>query len=122
LVALVHRDLDKAELAVELHRRYPPKVGEPSIGRTYSTGRTDVLPVIPEDLLPALAADLQHLELLQRLALSSAATVAVANDDRVFAVIAIANGHGRYVTDSDVSALERVAARLATELANAGTQ
>ena len=67
-----------------------------------------------EELLPALAIDDHQLDLLKRPGLSSAATVAVRR--ACFAVIAIANGQGCYVTDADVSDLERVAARVASAL------
>jgi PAS domain S-box-containing protein len=71
-VAAVHRDLEKESLAHELHRRYPPQTDRSSgVPAVIRTGRPEVYPEIPDELLEATAQDAGHLEILRSLGMRS---------------------------------------------------
>jgi GAF domain-containing protein len=116
-VAAAHQDPALAELAAELHRRWPPRLGERSIGWSVQTGGTDRFQIVPEELLPVIVEDPEQAEVLRRLGLGSVAVAAMKSADRVFGALAIANAPGRYVTDSEVHALEEVGRRAGARLA-----
>ncbi len=75
-IAVAHSDPAKVALAEELGRRYPADpaapTGAPAVLRS---GRPEIYPVIPQEMLDRSASDAEHLELLQRLDLRSAIVV-----------------------------------------------
>lgn len=105
-LAAAHTDPDKAALAAELHRRWPARLGEHTIGWVLENGSTEVFQVVPAELLPAVAVDADHLEVLQRLGLNSGAVIPVVGSGVVLGALAVGNGPGRFVTDGELAVLE----------------
>jgi PAS domain S-box-containing protein len=72
-IAAVHRDPEKESLAHEMHRRYPPRPDRPSgVPAVIATGRPEVYPDMPDELLQSTAHDPGHLEILRSLGMRSA--------------------------------------------------
>ena len=71
-LAVEHTDKDKVRLAQELHRKYPTDMsssyGVPNVLRT---GVSELVPVVPQELLMSSAVDDEHRALLLGLALES---------------------------------------------------
>jgi hypothetical protein len=111
-LAAAHVDAAKAELAAELHRRWPVQPGQRSIGWTLATGESDVFQVVPEEILPQIAQDDDHLDVLRRLGLNSGAVVAVRAGETIIGAVAVANGGRRFVTDTEFHTLEQLARRV----------
>jgi PAS domain S-box-containing protein len=67
-VAVAHREPEKAELAREMHRRYPPDPDRPSgVPRVIRTGQAEIYDRVPMSLIEETAQDPWHLEALKAL-------------------------------------------------------
>jgi PAS domain S-box-containing protein len=121
-VAVSHVDPSRIELARDLRRRYPPDPdsdnGTPMVLRT---GRSLVMPEIPEELLEqAKQANPELADLVDELQLRSVMIVPIATKDRVLGAITFvwAESGGRYDED-DLSLAEDLARRAAVSIENA---
>jgi PAS domain S-box-containing protein len=120
-LAVAHEDPEKVKLARALQERYPPDVdapyGAPSVLRT---GRSELVPEIPESLLDEAAVDEKHPELLRQLELKSYMIVPLVARGRTLGAITFVSAESgrRYGTDDLVMA-EELARRAAMAVDNA---
>ena len=120
-VAVAHVDPAKVALAEDLNRRYPP---DPQAPRgAYSvlrSGRSDLVPEVPDEILVAAAQDEDHLRTLRLLGFRSALQVPLRARDRVLGVITWVTGdQGRRFSSKDLAFAEDLAARAAVAIDNA---
>ena len=92
-VGLTHSDPTKLESAKRLAERYPARVdapfGAPEVMRT---GKPQMSPDIPDELLVAVAHDEEHLRILRELGLTSYIVVPISAQERVFGALSLATG------------------------------
>jgi PAS domain S-box-containing protein len=96
LVAVAHRDPEKAALARELQRRYPPDpdaaAGVPAVIRT---GKPEIYPEIPDDLLAGMAQDDEHLRILRSLGFRSSLMLPLTARGRTLGSIVFTSAESR---------------------------
>ncbi len=114
-VAVAHVDPEKVRYAVELGKKYPPDpnaaTGAPNVLRT---GRSELYPTIPKDLLEGAAVDDEHLRIIRELDLRSAMVVPLRGRERVFGTITfIYAGSDRRYDEDDLTFAEELARRAA---------
>jgi GAF domain-containing protein len=120
-VAVAHVDPAKVALAEDLLRRYPADpdsaTGSQNVVRT---GRSELHPVITDDMLVAATRDEDHLRLARELNLRSALTVPLLARGRALGAITLifAESDRTYSTD-DVTFAEDLARRAAVAIDNA---
>ncbi|MDQ4064188.1 MAG: PAS domain S-box protein, partial [Actinomycetota bacterium] len=123
LVRLVvaHEDPVKAALAQELQERYPPnsdaKYGVPQVLRT---GRSELVPEIPESLLAESAVDAEHREILHGMGLKSYLIVPlIARGRKLGAISLVSAESGRSYGYAELELAEELARRAALAVDNA---
>ena len=112
-VALVYADPAKAELASELRRRYPP---DPSAqfgtANVIRTGRAELYPEIPRELIERLAHDEEYLRLVRALDLRSAMVVPLRGRGAAFGALSFALvGTARRYGERDLALADDIARR-----------
>jgi serine phosphatase RsbU (regulator of sigma subunit) len=122
-VAVQHRDPETTEWARSLNRAFPTRMdaptGAPNVVRT---GRSEIYPFIPAELVQATAVSEEHLTILRRLGLTSAIVAPLTGRDGVVGAVTLIHAEsGRRYRDADVAFLEEMAARVAIALDNAAT-
>jgi signal transduction histidine kinase/PAS domain-containing protein len=119
-LAVAHVDPEKVKWAIELNRRYPPDLSAPTgVGEVIRTGKAELYPEIPAELLEAGAKDAEHLRILRELGLRSAMVVPLATPQRVFGAISvIAAESGRRYTVADLAFMTELARRAALAIEN----
>jgi serine phosphatase RsbU (regulator of sigma subunit) len=122
-VALTHVDPEKVAWAQAVSARYPDDMnaatGAPNVIRT---GRSELYPFIPPELIAAGAVDEEHLQLIEQFGLSSALVVPLVGRSGVIGALTLIYAEsGRRYDDGDVAFAEDVARRaaLAVETAHA---
>ena len=122
-VALTHVDPEKVAWAQQVSARYPNDMNAPTgAPNVIRTGRSELYPFIPPELIEAGAVDDEHLELLRQFGLSSGLVVPLVGRSGIIgAVTLIYAESGRRYDESDVAFAEDVARRaaLAVETAHA---
>jgi PAS domain S-box-containing protein len=114
-VAVAHVDPAKIEFARELAQRYPPDpnaaTGVPNVIRT---GRSELYPEIPKEMLERSAVDAEHLRIIRELDLRSALVVPLRGRTEVFGAMTLiyAESDRRYTPD-DLAFAEELARRAA---------
>ncbi|MGZ3460309.1 MAG: PAS domain-containing protein, partial [Archangium sp.] len=121
LLAVAHVDRSKVRWAHELRRRYPPDPKDShGIHEVIRTGRSVVLPHIPDELLVASCRDAEHLRIARELGLRSALTVPLTARGRTFGALSLVSAEsGRRFTPEDVAFAEQLASRAALAVDNA---
>jgi signal transduction histidine kinase/PAS domain-containing protein len=119
-LAVAHVDPDKVKWAIELSRRYPPDpaavTGVPQVIRT---GKAELYPEIPEELLIAGAKDEEHLRMIREIGFKSAMVVPLATSQRVIGAITVVSAEGsRRYTAEDMDFLTELARRAALAVEN----
>ncbi|HSZ81465.1 MAG TPA: ATP-binding protein [Polyangia bacterium] len=120
-VAVAHVDEHKVRFARELGESYPPnpdaRTGVPEVIRT---GKSELYPEIPRDLLERAARDDEHLRLIRDLQLESGMVVPLRVRGRTFGALTFiyAESKRRYGHD-DLSFAEDFARRAAMAIENA---
>ena len=114
-IAVAHADPAKVAFARELGARYAPDPhaahGVPNVIRT---GRSELHPRIPQEMLEAAAVDEEHLRLIQQLALRSAMVVPLQGRDRTFGALTFVYAEsGRTYGEQDLLFAEELAHRAA---------
>jgi PAS domain S-box-containing protein len=119
-LVVAHADPNMAGLAEDYERRYPEQIA-PShgIGKVFSTGEPEIVPVITEEMLAAAAKDDEHLRLLQQFQLSSSIVVPLRARDRVLGALRLLGTKGRYFGDRDVQLALDLGQRAAVAIENA---
>lgn len=120
-LAVAHVDPKKVEWARELRRRYPPDMAAPhGTPNVLRTGKSELLPEIPDDLLVSAARDEEHLELLRAVGFRSAMVVPLVSRGQTLGALTFVSAESgrRYMAD-DVGLAEELARRAAVAVDNA---
>jgi signal transduction histidine kinase/PAS domain-containing protein len=119
-LAVAHVDPEKVKWAIELNRRYPPDMNASTgIGEVIRSGKPELYPEIPPELLEAGAVDAEHLKIMRELGLRSAMVVPLATPERVFGAISvIAAESGRRYSEADLAFMTELARRAALAIEN----
>jgi PAS domain S-box-containing protein len=117
---VAHVDPDKIAFAEELQRRYPPDPSSPrGAWNVVRTGRSELIPVITDEVLVAVAQDEEHLRLTRELNLRSAVSAPLVAQGRVLGVMSwVSADEGRLFTESDLTFVEDLAQRAAVAIDN----
>lgn len=120
-VAVAHVDEDKVRFARQLAERYPPDPHAPNgVPEVIRTGRSELYPEIPAELIERAARDEEHRRLLHYLQLESAMVVPLSVRGRTFGAISFIYAQsGRRYTQEDLSFAEDFARRAAMAIENA---
>ena len=119
-VAVAHVDPEKVAVAQEFRRRRPPDLSSASgIGRVITTGRTEVVPEITEEMIAAID-DPKVADLVRELQLRSAMIVPLSARGRTLGAMTLVWAEsGRTYTSADLALAETLAARIALVIDNA---
>jgi PAS domain S-box-containing protein len=119
-IAVAHSDPAKVALALDLQHRYPADPDAAHGGyHVLHTGRSELIPDIPDELLVAAARDEEHLRLTRELNLRSAITVPLKAHGRVLGVITwVAGDASRRFDETDLAFAEDLARRAAVAIDN----
>jgi PAS domain S-box-containing protein len=120
-VAVAHVDSAKIEFVRALGERYPTDpdatTGVPQVIRS---GKSELYPEIPRELLERAARDAEHLRMIQELKLESAMTVPLRAHERTFGAITFVHADsGRRFREDDLAFAEDFARRAALAIENA---
>ncbi len=120
-VVVAHADEAKVELARQLRERYPvdpsSETGVPNVIRT---GKTELYPEVPDEMLAESAQNEEHLRHLRELGIRSAMIVPLRARGRVFGAITfVASSLDRRYDTADVELAEDLARRAALAVDNA---
>jgi len=120
-IKVAHVDPAKVDFAKELGERYPPDPQAPTgVPNVLRTGRSEIYPEIPAEMLAAAAIDEEHLEIIRSLQLRSAMIVPlVARGRTLGAITFISAESGRLYTDADLALAEDLARRAGLAVDNA---
>ncbi|HEX5577304.1 MAG TPA: ATP-binding protein, partial [Gemmatimonadaceae bacterium] len=120
-LALAHVDPDKVKWAIELNKRYPPdKRADTGVPQVIRSGKPEIYPDIPDELLVAGAIDDEHLRITRELGLRSAMIVPLSTSDTILGAITIVSAEsGRRYTDQDLEFAMELARRAALAVDNA---
>lgn len=118
-----HRDHETTEWARSMKDVFPTRMDAANgVARVLRSGESEVYPFIPAELLESVAISAEHLEILQRLGLTSAIIVPLIGRDGVVGVVTLVHAEsGRRYSEDDVAFLEAVADRVAAALDTAIT-
>jgi PAS domain S-box-containing protein len=120
-VAVAHVDPAKVQWAREISERYPPDMNAATgVRNVIRTGRSELYPEIPWDLVEEAAVDEEHLDLIRQLQLRSVMIVPmVARGRTLGAISVVAADSGRSYDDTDLALAEELARRAAMAVDNA---
>jgi PAS domain S-box-containing protein len=120
-VAVAHADQAKVGLARELRQRYPPDYArEDGLGAVLRTGRPQLYPDIPGEMIVAAAHDAEHLRLIRDVGMRAAMIVPMrVGDDTVGAITFVTAESGRTFDEQDLAFAQDLALRAATAVQNA---
>jgi PAS domain S-box-containing protein len=119
--AVIHRDPALRELAEELRRSYPPRLGaRVGMGLVLRTGQVIFAPEVTPPEVRAAAQDERHLFLLERLGPRSTIIVPLIARGRILGALSLSlTEEGRRYTPSDLALAEELAYRAALAIDNA---
>ncbi|MCA1564274.1 MAG: PAS domain S-box protein [Acidobacteria bacterium] len=120
-LAVAHQDPAKVELAWELNRLYPHDFYETEgVSKVIRTGRPELYPNIPDELLALVSRDAAHLKILRELGLKSSMIIPLVAHNRVLGAITLmAAESGRRFNAADLNFAEDLAQRAALAVDNA---
>jgi signal transduction histidine kinase/CheY-like chemotaxis protein len=118
---VAHLDPRKVSLAREIHAKYPPRVDLPAgLPNVLRTGKPELYPQIPDEMLIASCVDAEHLRLARELQLRSAMIVPLLAGRRVLGAITFVYAESaRTYEEEDLVFAEELARRCATAIDNA---
>jgi len=102
-VAIAHRDPAMLRLAEEVERRWPTPEDDPTRAEVLRTRQPVHIPEIDEAMLTQGAHDEEHLSILRRFSMSSAAAVAVQDAGKALGVMTLIGTDGRRIGTEDVT-------------------
>lgn len=119
-IAVAHPDPAKRALVEDLQRRYPNDRDRPSpVREVVETGRSQIIPVISDEMLVAAAHDAEHLELIRSLRIRSAAIVPLIARGQVLGAMTLAGAESGHVyREEDRAYLEDLGRRTAVAVDN----
>lgn len=118
-IALAAADTERLAHARTLQARWPVQLGEGAVGRCLVDGTPGLWQSIPDELLPTVARDPEHLEALRALGVGSGLVVPLVSGGAVVGALAVANVSGRLVDQADVDLAQDLASRAGAALTNA---
>jgi len=120
-VAAAHADPAKVEWALELLQRYAPDPAAPrGVPHVIRTGTPELIPVITDELIQAIAHDEEQLRILREMGFSSYVCVPMVARGRVLgAVTFVAAESGRHFGEADVELAAQLGRRAAMAVDNA---
>jgi PAS domain S-box-containing protein len=123
-VAIAHVDPDKIKWARELNERYPADPDSELPEGTYAvlrSGKSLLMPIIPQDLIERTAVDEEHLRIIRELQARSYIAAPLISRDQAFGVIAFLTTaeSNRVYDEEDLSLAEDLARRAAVAVENA---
>ncbi|HEX8187475.1 MAG TPA: PAS domain S-box protein [Pyrinomonadaceae bacterium] len=120
-LAVAHVDPAKVEWARELSERYPYDPDAPhGIPEVLRTGRPELYPEVPDELLVAAAKDEEHLRMMREIGFNSAMVVPLAAQGRAFGAITFVTAEsGRRYGAEDLAFAEDLARRASLAVENA---
>lgn len=101
-VAIAHRDPAMLRMAEEVERRWPSPSDDPGRLEVLRTLQPLHFPTVEDELLVAGAQSEEHLQMLRRFEISSAASVPVQAGGRALGILTLVSTHGRTITEEDV--------------------
>ncbi|MBA2952476.1 SpoIIE family protein phosphatase [Nocardioides sp. MAH-18] len=122
-VAVQHRDPETTAWARGMVDAFPTRMDAPTGGpNVIRTGRSEIYPYLPADLVDAAAHDDEHRTILRRLGFTSAIVAPLTGRHAVLGVVTLIHAEsGRRYTDADLAFLEEIADRAALALDTAAT-
>jgi PAS domain S-box-containing protein len=120
-LAMTHQNPDKVALAQELEERYPPDPDAPrGVAQVLRTGRSELVPEIPESLLEKAARDAEHREILRGLGLKSYMIVPLVARGRTLGAISLVSAEsGQRYGEAELELANELARRAALAVDNA---
>jgi len=120
-VAIAHVDPDKIAFAREFRSRYPPDPNDDSgIYGVLRSGRPELYPEIPDDLLEQSIPDAEQLESIRALGMRSVMLIPMVVAGRTIGVVTMVSAEsGRAFDEDDLVFASDVARRAATAVENA---
>jgi PAS domain S-box-containing protein len=120
-VATAHVDPELVRLASEFRERYPvdpdAPTGAPNVIRT---GKSELYPEVPDELLVEAAVDEKHLKLMRKIGLVSGMVAPLAARGRVLGAITfVSSTPGRHFNEEDLELAEDLARRAGLAIDNA---
>ena len=121
LLAVAHVDPDKAAFARELRNRYPPDPNEDSgIYGVLRSGRPELYPELPDELLAQSIEDPEQLETIRALGMRSVMLIPMDVPGRTIGVLTMVSAEsGRAFDEDDLVFAGDLARRAATAVENA---
>jgi PAS domain S-box-containing protein len=119
-LAVVHPDPEKAAIVKQFLERFPCDAAMPySCCQVLESGRSSLISVVTEELLPTLAHNEEHLEILRKLEPRSIMTVPIVVSGRAVAALTLASSEsGREYRENDLRFAEELAGRAALAMEN----
>ncbi len=119
-VAVQHSDPAKIASAQELRQKYPPDPSrDEGSYRVVRTGQAELYPEFPEELIVDAAVDKEHLRLIRRLGMVSAAVVPLIAHGRTLGVLTLVTSEsGRKLDEDDLLLAEELGHRCAIAVDN----
>ncbi|WP_148613384.1 GAF domain-containing SpoIIE family protein phosphatase [Nocardioides rubriscoriae] len=120
-VTIRHRDDATTRRANELRDAFPTDMDLTSWApHVVRTGRSEIYPFVPADLVDAAAVDDEHRALLRRLGVASAVVAPLSDRQGVVGAVTLIHAEsGRSYTDEDVVFVEEIASRVGVALGTA---
>jgi signal transduction histidine kinase/PAS domain-containing protein/ActR/RegA family two-component response regulator len=120
-VAVAHVDPARVRLVEDIQNRYPPDPNADSgVPEILRTGRPELIPVLPAELIEAVARDEEHLRLIRGLELHSYIGVPISRGGETFGVITLAMAESRRVYgEEDLELANALAERASSAIQNA---
>jgi GAF domain-containing protein len=120
-LVLSHIDRDKIEAVERLQSRLPFDADAPSgVARVLRTGESELVERVDDEMLKAAAPDVETLEALRDLHMSSVVTVPLVARERVLGAMTLAYAEsGRHYRPGDLTFIESLARRAGVALDNA---
>jgi len=122
-VAIQHRDPETTEWAWGMVDAFPTRMDGPTGGpHVVRTGRSELFPYIPNELVDASAVNEEHRAILRRLGFTSAIVAPLTGRHGVLGVVTLIHAEsGRRYSEADLAFLEEIADRAAIALDTAAT-
>lgn len=119
-----HRDPERLQAVVTLLQRRQrdgtSSRGQDLLGGCARTGQPSVLQLLTDEVVSASAADEEDMALLRRIGLGSVGVMPVRAGKAIVAVISFGNNIGRFISEADISVIERLAASAGEVLTGLG--
>jgi signal transduction histidine kinase/ActR/RegA family two-component response regulator len=120
-LAVAHVDPKKVEWAYELQERYPPDMSaEQGVPQVLRTGKSELYPEIPDEMLAAAAVDEEHLRIMREIGFTSAIIAPLVAQGRTLGAITFISAEsGRRYGRDELALAENLAHRAGIAVDNA---